>query len=44
MAGFGKTDGPADPNEWMIEWYKRNGFVEKGLRSDGLVNLEKNLD
>lgn len=34
----------ADPNEWMIEWYKRNGFVESGLRCDGMVNLEKNLD
>lgn len=34
----------ADPNEWMIDWYKRNGFVESGLRSDGLVNLEKNLE
>lgn len=34
----------ADPTEWMIEWYKRNGFVENGLRSDGLVNLEKNLE
>lgn len=34
----------ADPNDWMIEWYKRNGFVEIGERSDGLVNLEKDLE
>lgn len=34
----------ADPNDWPFEWYKRNGFIECGKRSDGLVNMELNLE
>ena len=29
----------ADPEQWMIDWYKRKGFVEYMLYPDGMVGL-----
>lgn len=29
----------ADPEQWMIDWYKRKGFVENMLYPDGMVGL-----
>lgn len=34
----------AKPDDWPIEWYKRNGFVEKQIDSEsGMVLMEKAL-
>lgn len=32
-----------DPNQWIADWYRRNGFIDAGTREDGMIYLEKSL-
>ena len=31
------------PDRWVVEWYKRNGFVEYDVYTDGTIGMALNL-
>ena len=33
----------ADPEQWMVEWYKRHGFKQQRVYDDGMVGLTFDL-
>ena len=42
--GFGKTNRPADPEQWVVDWYKRHGFIQRCVYDDGMVGLTFDLN
>lgn len=34
----------ADPEQWMVEWYKRHGFKQQCVYDDGMVGLTFDLE
>ena len=43
LLGCTKIVLATDPNQWIADWYRRNGFVDAGTREDGMIYLEKSL-
>lgn len=34
----------ADPEQWVVEWYKRHGFKQQCVYDDGMVGLTFDLE
>jgi len=33
----------ADPEQWVVDWYKRHGFIQQCVYDDGMVGLTFDL-
>lgn len=43
LLGCKKIVLSADPTQWVVDWYGRNGFVYSGKRKDGMIYMKKEL-
>ena len=34
----------ADPEQWVVDWYKRHGFMQQCVYDDGMVGLTFDLE